>query len=51
MEDGNLDRFDETTAEAVIELSIYPFNPQDPEVGAVMIADPRLRFFIDGYTN
>ncbi len=51
MEGRNMEQFDETSAEAVLELSIYPFNPQDPEVGGVMIADPRVRFFIDGYTN
>jgi len=51
MGDGNLDRFNEASGEAVLELAISPFDPLDLTPGAVTIADPRLRFFIDGYTD
>jgi len=51
MDGGNLDRFDEASAAPVLELSVYPFNPQDVETGSVIIAAPALRFFIDGYTD
>jgi len=51
MGEGNLDRIDESTEEPVIELSIYPYDRQDIDAGSVLIADPQLRFFIDGYTD
>lgn len=51
MGDGNLDRFNEGSEGAVLELAITPFDPLDLAPGAVTIADPRLRFFIDGYTD
>gem|GEM_PF-1041817 len=51
MDGGNLDRFDESSAEPVLELSVYPFDPQEIGPGSALIADPRLRFFIDGYTD
>jgi hypothetical protein len=52
MGDGNLDRFEDNSTEAVIELAIYPFGElQDLEPGAVLIAAPSLRFFRNGYTD
>lgn len=47
MESGsNFDRFDESTTEPVVELSIYPFSSNDTiDAGALLIAAPMLRFF------
>ena len=47
---SNIDRFDESTNEAVIELSIYPFGTNSEiDVGSVLLAAPTLRFFANGY--
>lgn len=51
MDGGNLDRFDESTDEAVIELAIFPYDRQDMDCGSALIAAPSLRFFKDGYTD
>jgi hypothetical protein len=41
--------FPESTTGGAIELSISPMNPAIPEAGAVLIANPSLQFYIDGY--
>ena len=51
MDGGNLDRFDESTAEAVVELAVFPYDRQGMDCGSVLIAAPSLRFFKDGYTD
>ncbi|MBN2875276.1 MAG: hypothetical protein JXM71_09300, partial [Spirochaetales bacterium] len=51
MGDGNLARFDESSSEPVLELAVYPYASDDMDVGAVEIAAPALRFFVDGYTD
>jgi len=49
MGSGNLLRFDEASTTPVVELSIYPYDRQDPEPGAVLLAAPSLSFFVNGY--
>lgn len=49
MPSGSNFTFDEDTETQVIELSISPMNPSFPEAGAVLIANPSLSFYIDGY--
>ncbi|PKL26354.1 MAG: hypothetical protein CVV47_00010 [Spirochaetae bacterium HGW-Spirochaetae-3] len=49
MPSGSNFTFDEDTETQVIELSISPMNPSAPEAGAVLIANPSLMFYIDGY--
>ena len=51
MDGGNLDRFDESSSEAVIELAIFPYDDQDMDCGSALIAAPSLRFFKDGYPD
>jgi len=52
MGDDNLDRFERTATDAVIELAIYPFGSLDNlEPGTVLIAAPSLRFFRNGYID
>ena len=47
---SNFDRFNEGTDEAVIELAIYPFASNEAiDAGAILIAEPSLRFFANGY--
>jgi hypothetical protein len=49
MPKGSNFTFPESTTGGAIELSISPMNPSSPEAGAVLIADPSLHFYIDGY--
>jgi len=50
--DGNLDRFERSSKDVVIELAIYPFDVVGTiSPGSVLIAAPSLRFFKDGYTD
>jgi len=51
MGDGNLARFNEASTEPVLELAIYPYDPNDMDAGAVEISAPALRFFVDGYID
>jgi len=49
---GNLTNFELDSTEAVIELAIYPFGTLDDlEPGAVLIAAPSLRYFVNEYTD
>jgi len=47
--DSNFERFDETSADPVIELAIQPFSSGKPDVSAIEIASPELHFFKNGY--
>lgn len=49
MPSGSNFTFNEDTRTQVIELSISPMDPSRPEAGAVLIANPSLNFFINGY--
>lgn len=49
MPSGSNFTFPESTTGGAIELSISPMNPSFPEAGAVLIANPSLHFYIDGY--
>ena len=50
-EGSNFDRFDESSAEPVLELLVYPFTAGAPDVAAVEIAAPVLYFHINGYQD
>ncbi len=45
----NIDLFHDTTDAPVIELSIWPFAAGKLDAGAVLIAAPVLRYYLDGY--
>jgi hypothetical protein len=49
MPSGSNFTFPESTTGGAIELSISPIDPSRPEAGAVLIANPSLHFYIDGY--
>jgi hypothetical protein len=49
MPTGSNFTFPESTTGGAIELSISPMNPSFAEAGAVLIADPSLHFYINGY--
>lgn len=49
MPSGNTLDFSETDPSQILELSISPMDPERPEAGAVLIAEPQLRYYIDGY--
>ena len=50
--DGNLKLFDNLSTDACLELFIYPFSEESSiDAGAFLIAEPRLRFFKNEYTD
>jgi len=48
-QDMNFTGLNIDSAEALIELAIAPFSDANPEPGAIDIAQPELRFYLNGY--
>ncbi|MBU0935750.1 MAG: hypothetical protein KKI09_15860 [Spirochaetes bacterium] len=46
---NNMERFDEASNTAVMELAISPTNPSLLDAGAILIAAPSLNFYINGF--
>lgn len=46
---NNMERFDEGSSTAVMELAISPTNPSLLDAGAILIAAPSLNFYINGF--